>query len=799
MQTYSIWEKRPTISSAQLAEDIVKKHKIEKEIAQLFIARGITTMAEADVFLHAQYENLTDPFLFRDMAKAVQRIQQAITNGEKIYIYGDYDADGIMATCILYQALSGATSKVCTLLPNRFEEGYGLNKNAVDKMQQDGAALIITVDNGATAFDEVRYAKEHHIDVIITDHHECLETLPEVFAILNPKNPLEEYPSSLLCGAGVAFKLAHALLQKKVIETDIKELIVFAMIGTVADMVLLTGENRQIVSLGLEEMKHTKNAALIQLMEDAEIVVNQLKASDISFQIAPRINASGRMTDANETVRMLCSCEPIEAKEKAKILSQINAYRQEEERTIFQMADEMVLEKGADSKVVWVLAHADWHEGVLGISAGRLAEKYHRPFILLSMDEEVSKGSARSIAGFNIFEAIKHTAHLLQRFGGHSAAAGLSLCTENIEAFDDELNAYAKQTNIESLFYKKQFYDMEKEEANFSEAFIKQMELVAPFGYGNPKPVIRLNGCVVENITPVGAEKKHISCKVINKTTVTRAIAFSQVESFEDFRPGDMCDILMFPQINTYRQISSIEYEIKDIFFYRDQKREHEKAAYRHFEQFYKKNQYHAEKNQWIQKNAEEVIEQAGKGNVFVAHSYTMYKRLVRFLRWKKMEERVEICFNEIKEYNNNKIYIVFCPLSLPKEAMITVLEMNCMNRYEEELYANRAVQIIAASPYQDRILLDRDSLAYLFVRLGDLAALCDNYLEKFLEHINEKQKVHFNYFTLRLAMDVFASLDLIRYTYQTKTNKLVVKKMSIKEKKDIYRSEIMVKLNIKK
>ncbi len=246
---------------------------------------------------------------------------------------------------------------------------------------------------------------------------------------------------------------------------------------------------------------------MIQLMEDAEIVVNQLKTSDISFQIAPRINASGRMTDANETVHMLCSHEPIEAKEKAKILSQINAYRQEEERTIFQMADEMVLEKGADSKVVWVLAHADWHEGVLGISAGRLAEKYHRPFILLSMDEEVSKGSARSIAGFNIFEAIKHTAHLLQRFGGHSAAAGLSLCTENIEALDGELNAYAKQTNIELLFYKKQFYDMEKEEANFSEAFIKQMELVAPFGYGNPKPVIRLNGCMVENITPVGAEK----------------------------------------------------------------------------------------------------------------------------------------------------------------------------------------------------------------------------------------------------------------------------------------------------
>ncbi len=258
MQTYSIWEKRPTISSAQLAEDIVKKHKIEKEIAQLFIARGITTMAEADVFLHTQYENLTDPFLFRDMAKAVQRIQQAIINGEKIYIYGDYDADGIMATCILYQALSGATSQVCTLLPNRFEEGYGLNKNAVDKMQQDGAALIITVDNGATAFDEVRYAKEHHIDVIITDHHECLETLPEAFAILNPENPLEEYQGSLLCGAGVAFKLAQALLQKKVIETDLKELIVFAMIGTVADMVLLTGENRQIVSLGLEEMKHTK-------------------------------------------------------------------------------------------------------------------------------------------------------------------------------------------------------------------------------------------------------------------------------------------------------------------------------------------------------------------------------------------------------------------------------------------------------------------------------------------------------------------------------------------------------------
>ena len=472
-------------------------------------------------------------------------------------------------------------------------------------------------------------------------------------------------------------------------------------------------------------------------MEDAEIVVNQLKASDISFQIAPRINASGRMTDANETVRMLCSCEPIEAKERQNSFA--NPMLKTGRRTNnFQMADEMVLEKVRTAKSFgcWRMQIGMKEYWAFQRAACR---KISSSFYFVVDGRRGKQGSARSIAGFNILKQ-SNIRHISFSFGGHARQQGLSLCTENIEAFDDELNAYAKQTNIEALFIK-QFYDMEKEEANFSEAFIKQMELVAPFGYGNPKPVIRLNGCVVENITPVGAEKKHISCKVINKTTVTRAIAFSQVESFEDFRPGDMCDILMFPQINTYRQISSIEYEIKDIFFYRDQKREHEKAAYRHFEQFYKKNQYHVEKNQWIQKNAEEVIEQAGKGNVFVAHSYTMYKRLVRFLRWKKMEERVEICFNEIKEYNNNKIYIVFCPLSLPKEAMITVLEMNCMNRYEEELYANRAVQIIAASPYQDRILLDRDSLAYLFVRLGDLVALCDNYLEKFLEHINEKQK----------------------------------------------------------
>ncbi len=799
MQKYSIWEKRPSISSADLAEDIVQKYKIEKEIAQLMIGRGIATMDEAELFLHARYENLTDPFLFRDMQKAVERIRRAIDNDEKIYIYGDYDADGIMATCILYQTLLSTTPNVATLLPNRFEEGYGLNKNAIDKMRQDGAGLIVTVDNGATAFEEILYAKQHHMDVIITDHHECLEMLPEAYAVLNPKNPRENLSGSLFCGAGVALKLAQALLHKKVAEPNMEELMVFAMIGTVADMVALTEENRLIVALGLKEIKNTKNAALIQLMEDANIVPGQIKASDISFQIAPRINASGRMTDANETVEMFCSHEPAQARKKAAILSEINAYRQEEERTIFETADEMVIQRGVHSRAVWVLSHENWHEGVLGISAGRLMEKYHRPFILLAENEEESKGSARSIAGFNIFEALKDSSHLLERFGGHSAAAGVSLPTKNIQAFSEALNAYALQKNIASLFYKTQFYDMEKTDGAFSEVFIKQMEYLAPFGFGNPKPIIRLNDCTIENITPVGMEQKHISCKVVSKTKMTRAIAFSQRASFETARAGDKSDILLFPQMNTFRQVSSIEYEIKDIFFYQDQKMQHERAAYRHFEQFLKDDKYVPEKNEWVQAVIEEAVEQTAEGDILIAHSYAIYKRLMRFLRWKKIEESFEICFNEISNYQNTQKYILMCPLTVPRQGKIVVLEANSMGEYEKRLYAGRKAQFVDGVPYQDTIVLNREMLAYLFVRLSDLDALCENRFETFLTHINQKHQGMFDYFTLRLAIDVFSSLELIQYSYDAKKDRMRIEKLPQKEKKDIYRSEIMVKLNIKK
>lgn len=799
MKKYSVWEKRPTISSAQLAEDIVQRHKIEKEIAQLLIDRGVYTPQDIEAFMHAQYSHLSDPFLFGDMDKATERIKRAVEEKETIYIYGDYDADGIMASCILYKALLSVTQNIYTLLPNRFEEGYGLNNVAIDKMHQQGASLIITVDNGATAFDEVAYANGKGLDVIITDHHECMEMLPEAYAVINPKNPLEDYPYRSLCGAGVAFKLAQALMQKEIVSAEIEELIVFAMIGTVADIVSLTEENRQIVALGLQAIQNTKNAALIQLMEDASIVPAQIKASDIGFKIAPRINASGRMTDANETVQMFCTHGHEQAKEKAKLLSEINAYRQEEERAIFESADEMVMQQGRQTKAIWVLSSPDWHEGVLGITAGRLAEKYQRPFILLAESEEGCKGSARSIAGFNILEAIKNSRRLLERFGGHSAAAGVSLLKDNVEAFQTALNAYALDKGIAALFYKTQLFDIEKEDGDFSEAFIQQTDLLSPFGYGNPKPVIRLNACRVENVTAVGAEKRHISCKVISKTRMARAIAFSQEASFSDIRKDDVCDILLFPQINTYRQVPSLEYEIKDIFFYQDKKFQHEVAAYRHFERFYPQDKYIPAREEWMNSTVEEAVARAKGGDIFIAHSYTLYKRLVRFLRYKESEEAFEICFNEIKCYQPGRKYILLCPLVLPSEGDVVVLEANCMEEYEKALYAGRNARFLEGMAYQDTLLLNRAFLAHLYVRLGDIEALCENQLEVFLNHINRKNKVAFNYFMLRLAIDVFASLGLLKYTYEPTADKMTIQKIPQTTKKDIYQSEIMIKLNLKK
>lgn len=796
MQKYNIWEIRKKISSAYLAEDIVKEFNLDSNMAHILKSKELGTLADIKEFLYAGYESLLDSFLFSDIKRALNRIDAALKNNEVIYIYGDYDADGIMGTCILYKILSSVSSNVHALLPNRFKQGYGLSCDMIDKLKAADTSLIITVDNGITAVKEIDYASKLGIDVIITDHHECNEELPQAYSILNPKKPNEPYPFKDLCGAAIAFKLALAMIEQKIASYDICELITLAMIGTIADIVPLTGENRIIALIGLNEIKKTKNLALIELMDDANLNPHEITCADIGFKIAPRINAAGRMTDANETIRMFCSNDRSFVKSKVSVLSEINKFRQTEEKKIYAQAAQIVEHENPDSRYIWVLSNPSWHEGVIGISAGRLAEEYNRPFILISESDNICKGSARSISGFNIFNAIKNSEHLLERFGGHSAAAGFSINKKNISEFERRLNEYAYENGISKLLYNTKYYDYESSDGIFTQKFISDIELLSPFGYKNPKPQVRLSSCKISNITARGQDQSHISCSVIKQNIAVRSIAFCQKDAFEDIRANDLADILLYPKINNFNNIKSIEYEIKDIFFYNDCYNEYEKAAYKHFIYFYDKAKYFSVENKISENTVEESISNASAGEIITVYSFEMLKRIFRFLRYLKTEKEFSICFNRIEDYKKEKKYILICPLNIPSQANIIVTETNCFNTYEEDLYKNKNAVFLNNKYIISSLDVNRELLAYIYVRLSDISAICENKLSLFIEHLKKNEKYEFNYINVRLAIDIFKSIGLADYTYYDENDTIYVDKIECKEKKDINKSRIMIKLN---
>ena len=689
------------------------------------------------------------------------------------------------------------SKNVYTYLPNRFKQGYGLNIDVIDELREKNVSLIITVDNGIAAAEEIKYAKKCNIDVIITDHHECAEVIPDAVAILNPKSTTEKYPYENLCGASVAFKLALAMISQDLVSYDIGELITLAMIGTIADIVPLIGENRSIAILGLNEMKKTRNSALVELMLEANIVPSEIGCADIGFKIAPRINAAGRMTDANQIIHLFCSNDRKFVKDKVKILSEINSFRQNEDKKIFRQANEIVLSSNLQSRLVWVLSESSWHEGVIGISAGKLVEEYHRPFILIAKDDNICKGSARSIPGFNIFEAIKNSAHLLERFGGHSAAAGFSIRKENIKQLEKELNDYAQKQDIQKLFHVYKYYEFVSNDGIFTEKFISQIESLSPFGYKNPKPLIRLNNCKIENIVKRGIDGNHVSCRAVKKNNVVKSIAFNQEKSFEDIRKNDIADLLLYPKINTFNNVSNIEYEIKDIFFYPNCYDEYLKAVYRHFSYFYDEEEYLPAQSQFSEISIEQVISKSLHGDIIIIYSYETQKRVMRYLRHAKAEDEFILCYNIIKNYEREKKYVLICPLEVPINTRIFVCERNYFYAYEEGLYKNNNCIFLKNMVHNKKNPINREFLAYVYIRLSDIEVLCNNDLNQFIRHLQKQNKYEeVNYLLVRLSIDIFASMELIKYTYDEKTDRIFIDKIENAGKKDIHKSKIMIKLN---
>ncbi|HQZ83655.1 MAG TPA: single-stranded-DNA-specific exonuclease RecJ [Pyrinomonadaceae bacterium] len=485
---------------------------VQPIVAALLISRGYDTQEKADAFLRPSLEHLYDPFLLKGMREAVARIQKAVQNGEKILIWGDYDVDGTTGTVLLRRAfkLLGVESEFH--VPDRFTEGYGVNIPALEDAQRNGVSLVITVDCGIRSFEPLEWAKENSLDVIVTDHHLSDDDRgnPPAVAVVNPNQPGCEYPDKHLAGAGVAFKLADALLREAGLEDEIPGFLKIAAIGTVADVMDLTGENRAIVAIGLKDLLLTDNCGLRALMEVADCT-SEMTSYHIGFRIGPRINAAGRMDVAKHVVELLEETDFVRARQLASLLDSRNRERQQMQQKITELAFAEAAEH-ADSNFI-VVAGEGWHRGVIGLAASRIADKLYRPAIVLSIEDGIAQGSARSIPGFHLLNALEAAQDLLEQFGGHRAAAGLKIRSERISELRRRLSDYADEVlKLEDL----------EPELNIDAVLLPEsvdLKLVSalsalePFGQGNPKPIF-----VTKDLTlredPFVMKEKHLKLKL---------------------------------------------------------------------------------------------------------------------------------------------------------------------------------------------------------------------------------------------------------------------------------------------
>lgn len=545
--------------------NLSKKINISPEISQILNNRGIENEKDAEIFMNPSLEYLRDPFLMKDMKKSTERIKKAIENKERIYIYGDYDVDGVSSTSILYLYFKSIGFPVKYYIPNRLEEGYGINEDAIKKIHDDGCDLIITVDCGITSVKEVELANELGIDVIITDHHECQSEIPDAYAIVNPKQEDCNYPFDMLCGCGVAFKMIQALTDEEEFKTSMFDYLEIVTLATICDIVPLIDENRIIVKNGLKLMKEGKNLGLRELIKVCGIETNKIGSSHIGFSIGPRINASGRLGYSYLGVQLFTTDNEDEAKEIANILEGKNIERQMIESKMYKEAEEILSsdERFKDDKVL-VIAKEGWQHGIIGIVSSKLTEKYYKPTILLTIEDGEATGSARSIKGFSIFDALVSCKDLMNKFGGHEQAAGLALDAKNIDELRVRINEIAdynlsKEDLIENI---KVEYELKEDSATLD--LVDNLHKLEPFGLSNPSPRFIMRDLLLTNIFKMGKNKQHLKIIVENKKSY-ECVGFNMSYLADNFQLGDKVDILFQVDENNYNNERKVQFLLKDI------------------------------------------------------------------------------------------------------------------------------------------------------------------------------------------------------------------------------------------
>ena len=554
-----VWE--VLTPDSELTRMLSQDLQVSDLVAGLLINRGITTAQEGKVFLKPEVKDLHDPFLLNGVGEAVSRIKEAISKREKILIYGDYDVDGLTAIALLTSVLKEIGGDVCSYIPHRIKEGYGLNEGAIHLAHKDGVRLILTVDCGTNSHPEVILARKLGIDIIITDHHEVESiALPPAVTVINPHQLDCSYPCKDLSGVGIAFKLAQALTGVG----NAGEHLDLVALGTVADIVPLNGENRILVRRGLEKLARTEKVGLRALMQVSGISRDKLTTREISFILAPRLNAPGRLDSAETSLRLLLTQSEEEALALAHELQEDNRRRQAIQEKILKDAQQKI-EKEPGKKLcpVIVLADESWHPGVVGIVASKLVEGYCRPAILIAMDKEKGKGSARSIGQFHILYALRECRRLLTSFGGHSRAAGLTISKRNLESFSDEMQRIGRAKLTDKDLSPRLGIDMELDLSEITDGLVRDITCLKPYGPGNSEPVfISYN---VQAIHPRIVSNRHLKMQVLRNRKSVDAIGFGMGDCITDLTRSGSVDIVYNPQINIWEGRSELQLKLMDI------------------------------------------------------------------------------------------------------------------------------------------------------------------------------------------------------------------------------------------
>ena len=534
-------------------------------LSTVLAARGITTPEQAVEALDRERKLSLSPMLMRDMDKAAARIQRAIAARETVAVFGDYDVDGITATVVLTDYLRRCGVPCLRYIPRRIEDGYGLNRDAIQSLRDRGATLMVTVDCGVTGNEEVDFANSLGMDVVVTDHHECKAPLPAAVAVVDPRREDCGYPFPHLAGVGVALKLVLALGGESRADALFNRYCTLAAIGTIADVMLMDGENRIIVSRGLEALPHTDFVGIHALLKEAGLLDKPVTSIQVGFVLAPRINAAGRMGEADLAAELLEAQDPAQAERLARQLCALNRERQQVEQAISADAVAQIEKLPEDARSALVLASEDWHQGVVGIVASRLSEKYSCPSFMIHLKDGAGKGSCRSYGGFNLYAALESCADLLDGFGGHELAAGFTIRQENIDAFRTRMNRFVRAHMSGALPVSS--LDIDAAVAcpgNMTLGEAESLSLLEPYGAGNPRPVFALLGATVDSLQPVG-QGRHLKLRLSKGTCRFDAIFFSVTAEELDLSAGSRVDAAFYLQINAFRGSTTLQLQLIDL------------------------------------------------------------------------------------------------------------------------------------------------------------------------------------------------------------------------------------------